>query len=69
MDFEIIGPMRNVETIAIGRETGSYRGCVGGTEKGAGGSARASRGFASRTAPSIWRKFIGMKLTVSAGGR
>jgi hypothetical protein len=27
-----------------GGRSGSYRGCVGGTEKGAGGSARASRG-------------------------
>jgi hypothetical protein len=52
-----------------GGKSGSCQGCAEGAERGASASSRGSRGFSSTTAPSIQRRFTGMKLTVSAGGR
>jgi hypothetical protein len=65
MDFEIIGELTEVVTIASGtgvRDRARLKRVYG---PGRGASARGSRVFVSQIAESAWRRFIGMKLMES----
>lgn len=61
MHFELLGPIVQIETFAVGsriREIARLRKFYG---NGRGGSGKASRRFGSLMDPSTSLKFIGMK--------